>query len=115
MSPTEDGVLLRSDLGTFQLHGRDVSVFVSVIARLLDGSHDRDGVADALAEYSRESVLEFLGLLERYGLLETVPEFVDQDAERWRGQREFFRKWVHSPDQPVRLLREARVLIVGLE
>lgn len=116
VTPTDVGVVLRSDLGMFRLSGRDVTSFISDMLPLLDGAHDRDAVATVLGGYSRQSVLAFLDLLEQHGLLETVLE--DQDSwedERWRGQEEFFRKWTDRPDEAVRRLRNARILIAGLE
>jgi ribosomal protein S12 methylthiotransferase accessory factor len=116
ITPTEAGVLLRSDLGTFQLDGRDVQLFITSIVPLLDGSHDREALADALRNYSRQSVMALLSLLEQQGIVETVPESPQTPhQQRWRGQEEFFQKWTDHPEQIVRILSEARVLVVGLE
>jgi ribosomal protein S12 methylthiotransferase accessory factor len=113
ITPTEVGVLLRSDLGMFQLHGSDVHFFVNAMVPLLDGSCDKEAVADVLRQYSRESVMAFLDLLEQHGLLEPIPD--EPRDERWRAQDAFFRKWTERPEELTRRLREARVLIVGLE
>lgn len=113
VTPTDDRVLLRSDLGAFQLDGADVSVFVTTLLPLLDGSRDREAVAGALTAYSRESVLAFLALLERHGLIEEVSEA--GGAARWHGQDAFFAKWTERPAEVAQRLRSARVLIVGLE
>ena len=59
VTPTEVGILLRSDLGTFQLTGSDMKVFVSQIAPLLDGTRNREEIAGALPGYSQASVLVF--------------------------------------------------------
>lgn len=116
ITPTESGALLRSDLRTFQLDGQDVRAFVTAMAPLLDGTHDREEVADMLGQYSRQSVLSFLSLLEQQGLMETIPDaLADAEAERWRGQEEFFRKWMSQPEEAVQRLRAARVLVLGLE
>lgn len=117
VTTTEVGVLLRSDLGTFQLDGHDVKLFVNEILPLLDGTRDKEAVASALEEFSRQSVVAFLDLLEQYGLLETVPAVPEapEEQDRWRGQKGFFQKWTDQPEEAARRLGEARVLIVGLE
>ena len=111
--PTEAGVLLRSDLGTFQLQGQDVRLFLDAMVPLLDGSRDRDAVVDALRRYSRQSVIAFLDLLAQHGLVESVPG--QPEDERWRGQDAFFQKWASNPAEAATRLRGARILIAGLE
>lgn len=113
---TETGVLLRSDLGTFALEGRDVQQFVSALAPLLADWREPDALAAALPAYSPASVGRFLALLQEHGLLETQEAARAQD-ERWRGQEEFFRRWTDAPDPTLMMdrLRAARVLVVGLE
>ncbi len=106
-------MLLRSDLGTFQLHGADIQMFVDAMVPLLDGSKDKEAVADALGQFSRQSVLAFLDLLEQQGLVEPAPD--ESGNERWRGQEAFFRKWTDQPEEVAKRLRAARVLIAGLE
>ncbi len=69
VTPTGSGVVLRSDLGTFQLEGSDTETFLTDILPLLDGSQEPGDVAAALARYSPESVAGFLELLEERGLL----------------------------------------------
>src|SRR5690242_9017714 len=116
VAPTPSGTLLRSDLGTFQLEGADVHVFLNEVVPWLNGTRDKEGVAAALPQYSRQSVLAILDLLERYGLLEVVPEeAASAFPPHWRGQQEFFRKWESETGDAAERLREARVLIVGLE
>jgi bacteriocin biosynthesis cyclodehydratase domain-containing protein len=114
VTPTPKGVLLRSDLGTFEVGGADVGAFLEAIVPLLDGSWDRDEIAGALDEFSPRSVLALLDLLEKKGLLEAVSEEDARLDERWRGQEDFFRKWSRSPEPMARTLTEARVLLVGL-
>ena len=114
VTPTPKGVLLRSDLGTFEIGGADVGAFLEAIVPLLDGSWDRDEIAGALDEFSPRSVLALLDLLEKKGLLEAVFEEDARLDERWRGQEDFFRKWARSPEPMARTLTEARVLLVGL-
>src|SRR5262245_30502431 len=92
VTSTEAGILIRSDLGSFQLQGHDVRIFVEQMLPLLDGSWDREVIIDSLSSYSRESVASFLNVLEERGLLETITD-ERPIARRWRGQREFFRQW----------------------
>lgn len=114
VTPTPKGVLLRSDLGTFEISGADVGAFLEAIVPLLDGSRDRDEIAGALDDFSPRSVLALLDLLEKKGLVEPAPEEDAPLRRRWRGQEDFFRKWSRSPEQMARSLAEARVLLVGL-
>lgn len=113
VTPTERGVVLRSDLGSFEIGGADVRAFLEAMVPLLDGSRDRDAVAEALDQFSPRSVLAFLDLLEEKGLVEAAPD-AGEDRPRWRGQDEFFRKWSRSPEAMARRLAESRVLIAGL-
>lgn len=107
---TGAGVVLRSDLGSFQLYGSDARVFTTAIVPLLDGSRDRDAIADALVGYSRRSILALLDHLTKDGILE-----IDLTTDtRWRGQEEFLSKWPRSEESTERL-RRGRILIAGLE
>jgi ribosomal protein S12 methylthiotransferase accessory factor len=111
VTTTEVGVLLRSDLGTFQLHGDDIRVFLDAMLPLLDGTREKEAIAEALKPYSRQSVMALLDLLEQYGLVEALPGAPEDD--RWRGQDAFFRRWP-TGSEPLRHLRTARVLMAGL-
>ncbi|WP_433928144.1 TOMM precursor leader peptide-binding protein [Sorangium cellulosum] len=116
ITPTDAGVILRSDLGTFQLTGADVSAFLERMAPLLDGSRDPEAIVEALADYSRESVIAFLDLLKARGLVEPAPDAGEPpDRERLRGQIEFLRRWSTAPQQAAQRLASARVLVVGLD
>ncbi|XXT16427.1 TOMM precursor leader peptide-binding protein [Sorangium sp. So ce429] len=119
ITQTDVGVLLRSDLGDFQLTGSDVSAFLERMAPLLDGSRDREAIVEALADYSRQSVTALLDLLEARGLVEPAADAAQParsvDQERLRGQVEFLRRWSPAPEQAARRLAGARVLVVGLE
>src|SRR5437870_13418142 len=99
ITTTELGVLLRSDLGTFQLEGRDIQLFTKEILPLLDGTRDREAIADALGGYSRQSIFAFLDLLEHHKLIEVVSATLgSQPQARWQGQEDFFRKWTDKPE-----------------
>ena len=109
---TDGGILLRSDLGTFQIGGPDAHIFVSALVPLLDGSRDKEAIIASLAQFSRQSIVALLDLLDKHGLVETLEE---PQEEPWQAQTAFFRKWTNNPEELTRRLRSARVLIVGLE
>jgi ribosomal protein S12 methylthiotransferase accessory factor len=110
ITTTQSAVVLRSDLGTFQLHGDDVRLFVTSIVPLLDGTRDAGAVAAALPDYSASSVTNFLALLQQKGLVEHVP---DSDARA--AEDRFFQKWGKGEGAALAMLSEARVAIAGLE
>ncbi|MCU1350047.1 MAG: hypothetical protein JWO56_3077 [Acidobacteria bacterium] len=110
ITTTQSGVVLRSDLGMFQLHGEDVRLFVTSIVPLLDGTRDAGGVAAALPGYSASSVTNFLGLLQQKGLVEHV---ADSDARL--AEDRFFQKWGRGDGAALGQLAEARVAVAGLE
>ncbi len=108
---TGSGVILRSELGTFQVSGPDVGAFLERIVPLLDGTRDEEALFEALSDYARPSVEAFLRLLEERGLLEPAAP----SPSRWRGPEAFLRPWVASPSEATTRLEAARVLVVGLE
>lgn len=110
ITTTQSGVVLRSDLGTFQLQGEDVRLFVSQIVPLLDGTRDANGVAAALTGYSTSSVTNFLDLLQQRGLVEAVAE-----SDRRLAEERFFQKWGKGEGAALTQLASARVAVVGLE
>ena len=113
---TEAGVLLHSDVGDFVLRGPDADLFVDWMLPLLDGTRDGEEVADSIPEYAHDSVQAFLDLLERRALLETVLDTENDGLQaRWRSQKRLFRARTDSPDEAARKLREACVVIAGLE
>jgi hypothetical protein len=111
VTPTDAGVILRSDLGTFRIEGADARAFLDRVVPLLDGSRDREAIVQALAGYSRPSVTALLDLLAERGLIEEVPDA----ATRWSGPARFFRSWSSAPPGAMARLAGARVLVVGLE
>lgn len=116
VTPTGTGVILRSDLGTFQLDGDDVGEFVDEVMPLLDGSRDREGVAAALPAYSASSTLALLDALESHGLLEEVQPSADEGGPaRLRGQEDFLRRWRDGDSGSADRLKTSRVVVVGLE
>lgn len=116
ITPTGVGVILRSDLGAFQLTGADVSAFLERMVPLLDGSRDREAIVEALSDYSAASVTAFLDLLDTRGLIEACPApEAALDRERLRGQEQFLCKWSVDPGEAIRRITAARVAVVGLE
>jgi ribosomal protein S12 methylthiotransferase accessory factor len=121
VTPTGGTVLLRSDLGTFQLDGDDVRVFLERMLPLLDGSRDAAAVAAELPDYSGPSVRSLLELLRQRGLVEEVAEAVAEgDAAgaeaaaasgRRAAQERFFQAW-ERPDASARLAA-TRLLVLG--
>lgn len=112
ITPTETGVLLRSDLGTSRLDGADVRVFVTGIVPLLDGTREPGEVAAALPGYASESVLGLLELLRQRGLVEPVPDGPGLDLHA--AQERFFQGWQLPAGEGSARLRRSRVLIAGL-
>ncbi|WP_437605671.1 TOMM precursor leader peptide-binding protein [Sorangium sp. So ce834] len=109
------GVILRSDLGTFQVTGASVGAFLGEMVPRLDGTRDREALVEALDGYSRRSITDTLALLEKHGLVEVVPEGpISELRARLHVQEEFFRKWQQDAAAAVRRLAEARVLCVAL-
>lgn len=112
ITPTPAGVVLRSDLGTFEITGADVGTFLTRLVPLLDGSRDRDAVAAAIG-CSPASVARFLDLLSERGLVEEVPG--PDREERLRGQIELFRRWPGGGAGAMARLASTRVIIAGAE
>lgn len=105
------GVFVRSDLAFFQIGGRDVKAFVSRLLPLLNGERDREALVRALPEYSPESIIGTLDLLERHRVLERVPG----SSCALPGQKEFFRQRSSALNDPQAKLAQSRVLVIGLE
>src|SRR5262249_39730335 len=106
--PTDVGVLLRTDLGTFQLEGDDVRVFVSRLVPLLDGTRSVEDITATLSDYSADSVHALLDVLRQYGLVVDATgedEATSQDA--------FYRKLGADPRVARERLRSAHVTVVG--
>jgi len=116
LTTTSLGVILRSDLGSFHLQGRDLPAFLTELVPLLDGSRDEESVVQALPTYSRRSVLQLIQSLEHHGLVEAGPEReTDAKERRWYLQELFFKKWIEGPKDAIRRLHQGRVLLAGLE
>jgi ribosomal protein S12 methylthiotransferase accessory factor len=113
---TEQGVVCHGAVGAPVLVGRDIRLLVEQVTPLLDGTRDRGEVLDAVPEELRPAVRDLLQFLERQGLVEPVPDVAEDPLRaRWRSQERFFRTWSDRPEEAVRRLKDARVLIVGLE
>lgn len=115
VTPTRLGVLLRTDLGTFQVTGGDAHSFLDVLLPLLDGSRDRAAILRALDAYSTGSVTALLDRLTRAGLVEAVNGVGSTPAlPQSRSQDAFFQKWAVDATEADARLAEARVLVFGL-
>lgn len=114
ITPNPEGVLLQSDLGDFQLHGKDVSEFVSKICPLLNGEHNEQDICSALPNYTDDSIKTLLQLLLKNGLIESVT--TEQDfTPPWPSHERFLQAWQHSDKQSTESLKNAKVLVIGLE
>lgn len=113
VTPTSAGVILRSELGTFQIAGDDEETFVTRMVPLLDGSRDREAIEAALGGYSRASVARFLDLLIERGLAEEAETRGGDD--RRAQQMALFRRWSSAPAEAMERLSSARVILAGAE
>ena len=116
ITPNAQGVLLQSDLGDFQLHGQDVSEFISHIAPMLDGQHDKQAIFDALPGYDNNSIEAVVNMLMQHGLVEEV-EVQDGDTftPPWQPHERFLQAWSAPEQKPTSSLEHAHLLVIGLE
>ncbi|CAM4233998.1 TOMM precursor leader peptide-binding protein [Pseudoalteromonas maricaloris] len=110
--PNDEGVLLRSDLGDFQLHGKDISAFVDDIIPLLNGDFGLDEIASQITQYSSASVEQLLRLLEQKGLIERV--VINSTSAPWPEQYRFINAWQNEAKRDPRTLQNNRILCIGL-
>ena len=108
------GLILRSDLGSFQLEGADLATVVRDLLPLLDGTHSADEIAEALPAYTPSSVLTLVQLLEDRGIVEEVEGTVETGDGLGSANR-FLNRWLNDPKAGAAQLKESRVVIVGLE
>jgi len=128
ITENKEGVLLQSDLGAFQLHGRDVSTFISDIAPLLQGKHDLDAICQQLSEYENESIHSVIDMLMEQGLIEEISE--QSFTPPWPAHERFLKAWANrsvsqnkapateaaiEQSSSVEKLQANRVLVIGLE
>src|SRR5260370_3254832 len=108
------GLILKSDLGTFELEGADLAAFVRGILPLIDGTKSAEQIADSLPDYTRSSVLALLEQLEGRGLVEPA-DSATKGGEAFASANRFLKSWIHDPQLAVAKLQASRVIIVGLE
>lgn len=79
----EEGVLVLSEDGTRALHGKPYELVVP----LIDGAHDADAIADALAgQVEPAKVYYALALLQKNGyVVESTPDIARETAAFWYG------------------------------
>ncbi|QQX81948.1 TOMM precursor leader peptide-binding protein [Shewanella sp. KX20019] len=113
ITPNVHGVLLQSDLGDFQLHGKDISDFVTTVVPLLQGDNTAQEVCEKLPDYSDSSVLSVIALLKQNGLLEEV-EADNRFAPPWAMHQRFMNAWSNKATAE-NGLNEKAILVIGLE
>lgn len=115
VTPNANGILLQSDLGAFQLHGSDISDFVSRVIPMLDeATHDENAICEELAEYDNSSIKDILTLLAVKGLIEEVLE-TEAFHPPWQAHSRFISAWPATNKKPASQLSEQKILVIGLE
>lgn len=114
ITPNAHGVLLQSDLGDFQLHGKDASDFVANICPLLQGQYSQEELCSRLPEYSDASIIAVLDLLKKHGLLEETGQR-DAFAPPWQPHERFLNAWQHPNKKATDAFADTHVLVIGLE
>jgi ribosomal protein S12 methylthiotransferase accessory factor len=110
---TRTGLILKSDLASFQLEGADLAAVVRSMLPLLDGTKSQEQIANGLSDYTPSSVHALIEQLKRRGLVEQVEGMAD-DLDTSSTSR-FLKHWLHDPKPAVARLKASRVIIVGLE
>lgn len=114
ISPNSQGIILQSDLGAFQLHGKDISDFIETVIPLLNGEYDEESICQTLEQYENDSIRTVLELLNSKGLLEQIKSTGDASPP-WSVHQRFFSAWNTSGSSAVEKLANARVLVLGTE
>ena len=121
VSSNENGILLRSDLGDFQLHGRDIDDFIQRVMPLLEGQHDQKEICTSLPQYGDSSIIQVLDMLLKYGLLEEC-ESNAEFTPPWQMQTRFLTPWRNQIAQNQtsdfndnNQLASKKVLVIGLD
>ncbi len=116
LTRNEHGILLQSDLGTFQLHGNDVSAFIDKVLPLLQGGYDQRQICEQLSEYDNNSVGKLLDLLISKGLVDEAVDDVTEllDIPRWQTQTRFLKAFGTQTDAADSLIGK-KILLIGLE
>ncbi len=115
LTKNEHGILLQSDLGTFQLHGKDITAFIDKVLPLLQGQHTSEEICRQLPEYGSQSIGKLLNLLISKGLVEE--QLLTENASSmpyWQAQERFLKAYGVQQDDSGSL-GDKKVLIIGLE
>lgn len=117
LTQNEHGILLQSDLGAFQLHGRDISAFIDNVLPLLKGQYDQQQICEQLSDYDDASIAALLTLLIDKGLVEEVTGNSSQTGggPYWQTQVRFLKAFNTQGATEKTLLLGKKVLVVGLE
>lgn len=114
ITPNAQGMLLQSDLGDFQLHGKDVRDFVNNIVPLLQGQYDQVQLCEQLPAYANASIVALLELLKKHGLLEEQDDSEDFRPP-WASHERFLNAWQHPEKRASADCSLAKLLVIGLE
>lgn len=111
------GILLQSDLGTFQLHGKDISAFIDKVLPLLNGEHSQEKICERLSEYGNDSILKVLNILRDKGLVETIvtDQLTMEGQPHWPAQKRFLKALGVNDEVADTGLKDKSVLVIGLE
>src|SRR5260370_25574419 len=90
------GLILKSDLGTFQLEGADLAAFVRRILPLIDGTKSAEQIADSLPDYTRSSRLALLEQLEGRVLVDTAHSATNV-VQAFASGNPFMNRWLPEP------------------
>ena len=96
------------------LEDAEISRLVEQLIPLLNGSKTEDEIVSAFSRDKRANIRVLLKVLDRRCLIERHGE-PTEDPESLRSQERFFRAWSDEPEELIKRVRQARVLIVGLE
>lgn len=115
ITPNQHGILFQSDLGSFQLHGADITDFIHRIMPMLEAAiYDEADISKKLSNYDRQSIDSILTMLKARGVIETCDE-KNHTTPPWQAHERFLRPWTSPEKKSSEYLAQLRVLVVGLE
>lgn len=115
----KDKVILQSSVGKVTLEGNDAVFFLQLMVPYLDGTRSQQDIEDLVPDNLRVLVPDLVDLLRRLGLLTIVREHEGRanlvEAWRWQRHDRFFSLWSENGETLKSRLRQAAVVVVGLE